>query len=404
MKTKEKFLTENFSFFAHEFTRYMIDICVIAPYNGGIMKSKHLPYKGFRRLEDWSVKRYLGHHFSAFRIAMTSLNLRRLVVINALMMVTEVILLLLPEPGIAYDSILWGFIAGNAIILPALIIANRQPLTESDHWHRALVLLDLGLIYTLTIGLTLATQGSFDHLHLVIGTMFVMVAVLYLPGPVMGMILGGVVGLFAVLLPRYQPDPNQQFILVNNLIIFALGAWVVGFLINRDRATTFKAKQELEELLKHDLMTQLYNHDTILDLIAREIEAAKADHQPLSMLMLDLDDFKAINDRHGHLKGDEVLLHVVEVLRKSTRSTDLIGRYGGEEFLIVFTRTELPIAQKISERIRGAIEAVNITGITVTVSGGLSQLNDESAEAFIKLVDDKLYEAKRAGKNRIITT
>jgi diguanylate cyclase (GGDEF)-like protein len=233
--------------------------------------------------------------------------------------------------------------------------------------------------------------------------MFVMVAILYLPLPLMASLLIGVVLVFSLLLPLFQPDPNQQFILINNLAIFAIGAGVIGLLINRDRAATFKAKQELEELLKHDLMTQLYNHDTILDLIEREVAAAKADHQPLSMLMLDLDDFKAINDRHGHLKGDEVLLQVVEVLRKNTRVTDLIGRYGGEEFMIVFTRTELPVAQKISERIRSAIEAVNITGITVTVSGGLSQWSDESAEAFIKMVDDRLYEAKRTGKNRIIT-
>ncbi len=367
------------------------------------MNLKTIPYKGFRRLEDWSLKRYLGHHFAAFESAMTLLNLRRLAVFNALMMVTEVIIYFMPEPGVSYDPILLGFIAGNAIILPALWVAIKQPLADGL-WQRFLVVLDLMLIFTLTMGLTLVTQGSFDHLHLVIGTMYVMVALLYLPGPIMGLILGGITVLFSLLLPRFQSDPNQQYILINNLFVFALGALVLGFLINRDRAATFKAKQELEELLKHDLMTKLYNHDTIIELIAREVEAAKADRQPLSMLMLDLDNFKTINDQYGHLKGDEVLLHVVDVIRKNTRTTDLIGRYGGEEFLIVFTRTELPMAQRISERIRNAIESVNITGITVTVSGGLSQLTNESTEAFIKLVDDKLYEAKRAGKNRIMTT
>lgn len=367
------------------------------------MKTSYIPAVKFRRLEDWSLKRFLGHHYTAFEMAMTSENLKRLFIINGLLMITEILLLILPEPGIAYHSILIGFVSGNAIILPALAIAARQPVQERALWPRLVIVLDLGLIYALTLGLSLVTQGNFDHLHLLIGTMFVMVAILYLPLPLMASLLIGVVLVFSLLLPLFQPDPNQQFILINNLAIFAIGAGVIGLLINRDRAATFKAKQELEELLKHDLMTQLYNHDTILDLIEREVAAAKADHQPLSMLMLDLDDFKAINDRHGHLKGDEVLLQVVEVLRKNTRVTDLIGRYGGEEFMIVFTRTELPVAQKISERIRSAIEAVNITGITVTVSGGLSQWTDESAEAFIKMVDDRLYEAKRTGKNRIIT-
>lgn len=367
------------------------------------MNSRHISYSGFRRLEDWSLKRYLGHHFEDFKSSMSAMNFRRLLIINGLMMITETILLILPEPGIPYHPVLMTFVLGNMIIIPMLYLVVKRPSQWNHRWQQILLFLDVSLIIFLALGLTLVTQGIFDYLHVLIGMLFIMVSMLYLPSLTTAVMLLIVTLLYALLMPLRQPDASQQFILVNNLIIFSLGTWVIGFLVNRDRATTFKAQHELEDLLKRDIMTKFYNHDTILELIDREVELAKADHQPLSMLMLDLDDFKAINDTHGHQKGDEVLLQVVEVLRKTTRTTDLIGRYGGEEFLILFTRTELPIAYRISERIRSAIEAVNLTGITVTVSGGLTQLSDESAEAFIKIADDRLYQAKRSGKNKIIT-
>lgn len=367
------------------------------------MNPKRIPYKGFRRMEDWSLKRYLGHHFTAFESAMMEQNLRRLMVINVLLMISETVLLILPEPGISYHYTLIWFLIWNSMVLIIQWLTLNQPKLNHTLWRCFVILVDLGLKFTLMISVSLASVGVFDHQHLVIGVMFVMVSTLYLRGSVFGVVLLGVSLLYAWLLPMSHVKPEESFILISNLVIFALGAWLIGFLINRDRATTYKSKQELEDLLKRDIMTKLYNHDTILELIDREVKLAKADHQPLSMLMLDLDDFKSINDAHGHQKGDEVLLEVVDILRKTTRTTDLIGRYGGEEFMIVFTRTELPIAQKISERIRMAIEAVDITGITVTVSGGLTQLSEESPQALIKSADDKLYEAKRSGKNRIIT-
>jgi diguanylate cyclase len=382
----------------------MIELYERHTYNEGTMNPHRIHYKGFRRLEDWSLRRYLGHHFAAFESAMVEQNLRRLLVINVLLMISETVLLILPEPGISYHYILIWFLIGNSLLLIVQWLTLNQPSLNNTLWRRFVVIVDVGLKFTLTISLSLASMGVFDHLHLVIGVMFVMVSALYMRSSVSSIVLLLVAMVYAWMLPMSNVKPNESFILVGNLVIFALGAWVIGYVVNRDRATTYKSKQELEDLLKRDIMTKLYNHDTILELIEREVELAKADRQPLSMLMLDLDDFKTINDTHGHLKGDEVLLEVVEVLRKSTRTTDLIGRYGGEEFLIVFTRTELPIAQRISERIRCAIEAVNLSGVNVTVSGGLTQLNDESAEAFIKIADDKLYEAKRTGKNKIITT
>ena len=365
------------------------------------MNPQRVPYKGYRRLDDWSLKRFLGHHYETFEQEMMSTNLQRLLVIDLLLMITEALLLIFPEPGLSYYGILIGFLIANAIMIVLIWLSIDQPI-RSLAWRQSIVTIDLGIKFMLAITLSLVSQSVFDYLHLVIGTMYVMVTVTYLRNTINGVVLTIVSIIYIAVLPQFQPDANQQFVLSGNLVIFAFGAWVVGYLINRDRGTTFKVKQELEDLLKRDLMTKLYNHDTILDLVTREVESARADNQPLSMLLLDLDDFKLVNDHHGHLKGDEVLLKVVDVLRKTTRATDLIGRYGGEEFLILFTRTELAVAEKISERIRQAIEAVDISGVSVTVSGGLTQLTTESAHMFIKTADDKLYQAKRAGKNRIM--
>lgn len=365
------------------------------------MSPQRVPYKGYRRLEDWSIKRFLGHHYTSFEHEMMDANLRRLLVIDLMLMITETMLLIVPEPGIAYHGILISFLIANAILI-VVIWTTIDFSIQSTAWRQAVVTLDLILKFVLASALSMISQNSHDLMHLVIGTMYVMVSVIYLRNTIYGVLLLMVTVIYIAILPFYQTDLNHRFVVSGNLVIFALGSWVVAYLINRDRAATFKAKVELEDLLKRDLMTKLYNHDTILELVSREVEDARVDGQPLSMLLLDLDDFKLINDQHGHLTGDEVLLKVVDVLRKTTRTTDLIGRYGGEEFLILFTRTDLPIAQKISERIRQAIEAVEISGVSVTVSGGLAQLSEESALTFIKSADDKLYQAKRAGKNRIM--
>ena len=161
---------------------------------------------------------------------------------------------------------------------------------------------------------------------------------------------------------------------------------------------------ELERMIRIDPLTKIYNKATIEELLKREIENAKRYKEPLSVLMIDIDDFKHINDTYGHLVGDNVLRELAHVIRKNLRKGDLAGRYGGEEFTVVLPRTDLKTAKIIAERIRRSIEDYLFPdSIHITVSIGVSQLQMESetSESLLKRADDALYTAKREGKNRV---
>ena len=130
---------------------------------------------------------------------------------------------------------------------------------------------------------------------------------------------------------------------------------------------------------------------------------------PLAVLMLDIDHFKQVNDEHGHLAGDEILRSVARRIRESTRSYDLVGRYGGEEFLVVMPKCGIPQAMHVAERILRTVSsepvAIGTHALAITVSGGVSVTTPqwETAEdEVLGPVVVAMYEAKRPGRNRVV--
>lgn len=141
-----------------------------------------------------------------------------------------------------------------------------------------------------------------------------------------------------------------------------------------------------------------------------ESEFTRAEHRalPLSLVMLDIDDFKKYNDLHGHLFGDTVLKQVAETVKKTIRGVDTLARYGGEEFCVILPETELKNAVRAAERIRGSIVEMRVKAydehpVSVTVSLGAASFprNARSAPALLEAADSCLYEAKIAGKNQV---
>lgn len=163
--------------------------------------------------------------------------------------------------------------------------------------------------------------------------------------------------------------------------------------------------KELEYLAIRDSLTKLYNHNYMYNKLENMIAKSKEVNNSLCVLMVDIDDFKIINDTYGHPFGDKVLISVSKCLTDNTRDTDIIGRYGGEEFMIIFPNTNLYEAKEIAERLRLKISEIkfnNLENLKITISGGLSEVKNENAINIVKKADKLLYEAKKNGKNKIV--
>lgn len=168
-------------------------------------------------------------------------------------------------------------------------------------------------------------------------------------------------------------------------------------------------RQELERLSQTDVLTGVYNRRCLISTIEEQIARFHRYKVPLSIIMLDLDHFKVINDTYGHSSGDDVLRIVSKILKKHVRETDFVCRYGGEEFSVVMPETNLDEADILAERLRLIIEEAHIPisateRIDFTCSIGLSVFDHSirNADTFIAVADKALYQAKRQGRNQVV--
>jgi diguanylate cyclase (GGDEF)-like protein len=163
--------------------------------------------------------------------------------------------------------------------------------------------------------------------------------------------------------------------------------------------------EDLFERASHDLLTGLSNRRVFDERIKGMIESARRYNRPLTMLSMDLDHFKDINDNLGHLIGDQVLKSVAQVLKEAIRSTDLLVRMGGDEFLVVLDNTDKESAQVLAERLCRAIDSLDVwanKNVKLGVSIGLAQLQgSETLNQWLERADDILYHAKANGRSRV---
>ncbi|RMH48014.1 MAG: GGDEF domain-containing protein [Gammaproteobacteria bacterium] len=156
-----------------------------------------------------------------------------------------------------------------------------------------------------------------------------------------------------------------------------------------------------------DGLTGVGNRRAFDDTLKREFQKSRRNGRPMSLIVFDIDHFKKINDTIGHSGGDIVLKQVAQTLQKNLRISDQIFRYGGEEFVILLTDTDLPTARLVAERLRQSIEALPIAindnnRIRVTISGGVTAIHDQDTpEAIFQRADNALYQAKTGGRNQI---
>ncbi len=258
-----------------------------------------------------------------------------------------------------------------------------------------------------------------DHLLVLVGGHYWAVAALIVAGFVLldrdlGLRFGTGVLLASVLLVAVGagpelvgPDGSRQALLylvrlhgfLLTLLVLVLAVATLREQLHRalSRAETF------EELASTDALTGLANRRAAVDALAREVRAAERYGHPVSVVVLDLDHFKAVNDAHGHPAGDAVLVDVAVALSEQARDLDTIARWGGEEFLVIAPGTTHAEAVAMAERLRAVLAARRPGGLEVTATFGVAQHESaDGLEGLLSRADQLLYDAKAAGRNQVL--
>lgn len=174
------------------------------------------------------------------------------------------------------------------------------------------------------------------------------------------------------------------------------------------REEQIKRELLLREQAERDGLTGLYNHRYFIDAIEREFARARRYHRPLSLLMLDLDGFKSINDTCGHPQGDQLLRKIAQIIHQAVRFVDIVSRYGGDEFAVLLPETDLKPAGRLAGRLIDEIRKNPFLHegkiFPVSASAGVAGYHPEqvTAGSLLKEADHALYEAKRKGRDRIV--
>lgn len=216
---------------------------------------------------------------------------------------------------------------------------------------------------------------------------------------------------------RYLSSSEMIISLVGIVCFVGYGIYVSRIMIEVRRAEEERenlisylteTKEALHYQATHDNLTGVWNRATILNTLADELARSAREATPVSVILGDVDHFKSINDRHGHLAGDSVLREVSRRLRSCLRSYDSIGRYGGEEFIIILPRCDAEMSERIAERLRSELSSKPIEtsdGVfDITMSFGVAAVDgsvNQDIDSVVRSADEALYSAKKGGRNRV---
>jgi diguanylate cyclase (GGDEF)-like protein len=340
-------------------------------------------------------------------------------------MMVIAILLIVAEPFIAifsetsgnlsfYISVLIALI--NLVFLPIVFFARKNVKQLSKFRIMLIQTLFLAGILMGGVAFGLSEQPSPSANSTYFLAVFTIAAFIIMPPTVSAVVFLTANITFMVLLPQFQPLQEAITTLNINTWSATAVAWGINQMVSRKEVVSFinekiiyeknieleKKNLELNELTMRDSLTDLLNHKNSLRRLKEEVDRSKRINYPLSVAMIDLDNFKLVNDTYGHQTGDEVLIQVSQILSESCRSTDVVGRYGGEEFIIIMPDTNDRDAALLLTRIQKRVEETSFKdGVHITLSCGISELNGESVHGILKSSDIMLYEAKKKGKNRV---
>ena len=200
-----------------------------------------------------------------------------------------------------------------------------------------------------------------------------------------------------------EPKPERWEYVISIAVFAALSLLYPLFLGKRMIKKQEQLTEEIRSLSEIDHLTEMYNRRKITELYDSEYVRYKRYKHPLSIIIIDIDFFKKINDKYGHTQGDITLKEIASILKTEVRESDHVGRWGGEEFLVICPETDIDGANTLAEKIRKAIDEYPFTHVGhKTASFGITTCNDDSTfESMINRADKALYKVKAGGRNKV---
>jgi len=293
---------------------------------------------------------------------------------------------------------------GFALILALITFFMAGSFKQYNHTLIMLILTVLAVfaLYLVNLYILKANQIAIQFMTI----MIFLLAVFLIPNLWKNSVIGGIIiwagyiifsGIFGS--PEDVPSLNQRGIYLGiSLVACAI------FLHGREssRRRQYAVEKHLEFMSITDRLTGIYNRGRFEYVLGLWIKNMR--HDPFCLILFDIDNFKKVNDQHGHSAGDQVLIKTTEIITAHIRDNDIFARWGGEEFVVLFSNTDIDRAADLAERLRKAVES-NDCGEAgkITISIGVAKYQrTETILNFINRADEKMYEAKKAGKNCVI--
>ncbi|MHC1735679.1 MAG: GGDEF domain-containing protein [Erysipelotrichaceae bacterium] len=361
-----------------------------------------------KRMRSWltPIPRNLREEFQQ---EITQINLRRLIGISIALFFIALVLLAFEDSFFNIGPVIFAFLIASLLQIPLFFVTFRYRLKIKRSLVQAQTLVYLLSVILFGIHLSLLLHAKTDLVPLFLMMNLALAAILYLDIQTSLLVFTFAAVLFTFLLPSFQSEATLVLITRINALIFILMAWLLNRMIYRMKVDGFVLEKELKEkdrilteMNQRDPLTGLDNHTSSFRKLYEETAKAKRIGYPISLILCDIDDFKHINDTFGHQAGDHVLLRISQTIRATLRTTDIVGRYGGEEFILILPDTDVDAARVLSERLSQAMTKTTYdVDVIVTMSGGICQYDaGQSIDEWIRTTDRRLYEAKHSGKNR----
>ncbi len=348
-----------------------------------------------------------------------STNLQRMVKIGPIFFIVELCLLPLQHQLLDIGNVLIIFLIANMVFYPVLLYVAKYQKSLSEWIIRLTYQTYVLIVVALCSGLSLKGLMSTDLLHLFILAIIAISVFFTFSALEHAVILILSIVPYLIMVPILLLNKDLIFVIFSNTLVFGFLAWLFGRIGYRTTVYALEDRKKLEEqnillsdLVDKDQMTNLLNHRASQEKLREEIRHTNESGIPFTVLLFDIDNFKQINDTCGHLCGDDALRKISAVLRSNVDEGFPVGRYGGDEFIIIMPHTTVQGARVVASKLWNKVESLELpdSSLTVTLSGGIEQYSagkslsvETAATHIIASADEKLFKAKQNGKNRFVT-